>query len=86
MPYMYFIYKPYSHIIIKRETPLENIIFYLYSFSDINDLEFLFENKLNNHYERCGICDLCKKYINYIKRYKPKNEISDEEKEAFINN
>ena len=29
MPYMYLIYKPYSHISLKSETPMENIIFYL---------------------------------------------------------
>ena len=32
--YMYFIYNPYSYIIIKRETPMENIIFYLYILSE----------------------------------------------------
>ena len=60
MSYMYFIYNPYSHIIIQKETPLENICFYLYILSEKNDFDFVFEKKINIHYGKCGICDLCK--------------------------
>ena len=85
MSYMYSIYNPFSHIIIKRETPLENIFFYLYILSEKNDFNFLFENKINKHFEKCGICDLCNKYIKYKNRFKQKNILIEEEKENLIN-
>ena len=85
MLYMYFIYNPFSNIIIKRETPMENTFFYLYILSENNDFNFVFENKVNAHYEKCGICDLCRKYVKYINRYKQNYVIIDEEKEKFIN-
>ena len=90
MSYMHFIYNPYSNIIIKRETPLENIFFYLYILSEKNDFDFVFENKINIHFGKCGICDLCKKYIKYLNKnkykYKDKDKVNiDEEKETFIN-
>ena len=83
--YMYLIYNPFYHIIIKRETPLENTLFYLYIISEKNNFNFIFESKLNKHYEKCGICDLCKKYIIYLNRFKQKNILLDEENEKFIN-
>ena len=85
MPFMYFLYNPFSFIIINRETPMENVLFYLYILSQKSDLEFLFENKLNFHYESCGICHICKKYLKYINKYNTKNNIIEEEKETFIN-
>ena len=89
--YIYFIYNPFSHIIIKREAPMENTFFYLYILSEKNDLDFVFENKIKAHFEKCGICDLCQKYIKFTngKRNNANNEkkniIIDEEKEKFIN-
>ena len=78
--YMHLIYNPFSHVIIKRETPMENIFFYLYILSEKNDYEFLFKNKINEHFEKCGICYLCKKYL----KYKDKINIIDDEKEKLI--
>ena len=85
MAYMYFIYNPFSYIIIKRETPMENIFFYLYILSEKNDFDFVFENKVNEHYEKCGICNLCKRYNKYLNRYKIKKNVEDDEKELFLN-
>ena len=87
MGYMYFIYNPFSHIIIGRKTPMENTIFYLYILSEQNDFEFILENKINQHYKNCGICNLCDKYIKYLNNYKNKNKNikPDEEKEKLIN-
>ena len=85
MVFIYFIYNPYSYIIIKRETPMENIFFYLYILSEKNDFDFVFKNKLNDHYEKCGICNLCKRYYKYLKRYKIKKNEEDDEKEIFLN-
>ena len=84
MNYMYFIYNPYSHMRVKRETPMENIYFYFFILSEKNDFDFVFENKINEHYEKCGICDLCMKYKKYLNRYKNKPNISDDEKEQLI--
>ena len=36
---MYYVYIPFYYITIKRETPLENIFFYLYILSEKNDFD-----------------------------------------------
>ncbi len=84
MSYIYFIYNPYSYIKIKRETPMENIFFYLYILSEKNDFDFVFENKVNEHYEKCGICNLCKRYSSYINKNKTTKIPEDDEKEEFL--
>ena len=84
MSYMYFIYNPYSYIIIKRETPMENTFFYLYILSEKNNFEYAFENKVNEHYEKCGICNLCKRYYSYINSNKTIGNPDDDEKEVFL--
>ena len=86
MSYMYFFYNPYSYIIIKKEKTMENIFFYLYILSQKNNYDFFFENKVKEHYERCSICDLCKRYEKYFNTNKTTKNNNDEEdeKEAFI--
>ena len=85
MGYLYFIYNPFSYIQVRRETPMENIYFYLYILSNKSNLEFLFENKLNEHYENCGICSLCKKYKTFYKKHENNNtEKENEEKTALL--
>ena len=81
MGYMYYIYCPFNYITIKRETPLENTFFYLYILSEKNDFNFLIKNKIKEHYQKCGFCDLCKKYINIIGT---KSNIDNDETEIFI--
>ena len=84
MSYIYFLYNPYLHIKVKRETPMNNILFYLFLLSEKNDYDFLFENKIKDHCQKCGICDLCNKYNKYFKfRYNTKSE--NDEKEKLIN-
>ena len=79
MVLVYLVYNPFFFITIKIENPLENIFFYLFILSEKNDYEFVIENKINEHYEKCGLCDFCKKYMKY--RYR---KVQDEEKEKFI--
>ena len=89
MVYMYLMYNPFHFIRINRDTPIENIFFYLYILSEKNDLEFLIENEINEHYEKCGVCSLCKKYIQYLDIYNNLDEKEDDEekeKEKLINN
>ena len=86
--YIYFIYNPFPYIKIEKETPMENIFFYLYILSDKNEINFIFEKKVNEHYEKCGICNLCKKYSNYLDKYEKFKKIiieENEEKEKLIN-
>ena len=82
MVYMYAIYNPYYNVKIKRETPLENVFFYLFIVSNKNDLDFLFENKVNEHYIKCGICSLCKKYLKYISQ---NHNLPNDEQNRLIN-
>jgi len=83
MSFIYFIYNPIYYIIINSENSLGNIVYYLYILSEKNDYDFLYENKINEHYKKCGFCFLCKKYNNYRVRYK--QEFADDEKEKLLN-
>ena len=82
LAYMYLMYNPYHYIKISRETPMENLFFYLFVLSNNNDIDFLIENKINQHFEKCGICNLCKKYNQYLDINEEIEQ--DEEKENFI--
>ena len=85
MGYLYFMYNPFYFIRIKRESPMENIYFYLYILSNKNTVDYLFENKVNEHYESCGICILCKKYNYFLNKYDRKLELENEEKKSLLN-
>ena len=85
MGFVFCLYNPFSYIKIKRETPLENIFFYLYILSNKNTLDFLFENKVNEHFEKCGICNLCKKYMYYFNLNAKDTEKENDEKNKLIN-
>ena len=82
--YIYIIYNPLYHVKISKETPMENLFFYLYILSDRDKIDFLFKNKINEHFEKCGSCELCTKYAQYINTNKD-NFSKEEEKESFIN-
>ena len=60
---------------------MENTFFYLYILSEKNDFNFLIKNKIKEHYQKCGFCELCKKYINIIHT---KKNIDNDETEIFI--
>ena len=80
--YMYFIYSPYFNITIKRETPMENIIFYFFILSSKNNYSIVLEKKINEHYEECGKCFICNKFFIYLNKYK--NRKNNEETEKLI--
>ena len=84
MGYSYFIYDPFYYARIKMETPLENTIFYLYIISNKFMVDNLFESKLNEHFIKCGNCDLCKKYKNYLNDLKKVEELENEENQNLI--
>ena len=84
MAFIYLIYNPIHYVKIKRETPMENIFFYLYILSDNDQLDFLFENKINEHYEKCGVCELCERFTMYLKSNKNNCIKLDDEKESLI--
>ena len=85
MGYLYFMYNPFSYIKINRESSMENIYFYLYILSHKSTLDFLFENKLNEHYEECGICDLCKKYNYFNSQQEKRVEFENDERKKLLN-
>ena len=63
---IYLIYEPKSFIKIKTETPLENLFYYFYIISEDDELDFLLESKINEHYEKCKVCKLCEKFTKYL--------------------
>jgi hypothetical protein len=81
--YICFIYSPFSNIIIKKETPMENLICFFFIISQKNDYSIVLERKINEHYEKCGNCYICKKFIDYMNKYKY-IKIRDEEEEKLI--
>ena len=83
--YFFFIYNPFLFIEIKKESPMKNIIFYLYTVSGENKMSFLIKHKINEHYEKCGYCTLCKKYKYYLSKIKKNKEIDSEETRNLIN-
>ena len=85
MGYLYFLYDPYEYITIKMETPLENIIFYLFVKSNKNFVDYVYESKVNEHYEKCGVCTLCIRYNYYLRKIKSKKEANNEENQSLIN-
>ena len=84
--YFFFIYNPLLLIKIKKETPMKNILFYLYSISSENKCSFLIKHKINEHYEKCRYCSLCKKYTYYLNKNKKNQEIDLEESRNLVNN
>jgi len=86
MGYFFFLYNPFLFIEIKKETPMKNIVFYLNSISEENKISFLIKHKINDHYQKCGYCSLCQKYIYYLKKNKKNKAIDIEEKQSLINN
>ena len=83
-----FVYDPFSHIYIGNETPVKNILFYLNVINHRNDVEFLIENKIINHYKGCGLCDLCQKYVKFRKKQNNKDinvKDNENEKDLLVN-
>ena len=85
LTYVYYIYEPVHYIKISKDTPMENIYFYLYILSERDDLDFLVEYKINEHYKNCGICDICQKYMDYLDNHQSNIEIEEDEKKKLIN-
>ena len=63
--FLFYIYDPISYIYIKSKSSSENILYYLNMIHEKNNIIFLIENKLINHYKECRSCNLCKKYAKY---------------------
>ena len=82
--YINFLYEPIYHIKIDGLNQSNNLIYYFYIISDKNELNFLIERKINEHYEKCNVCYLCSKYKKYLNRFKL-NVIDDNNKESIIN-
>jgi hypothetical protein len=82
---VYLIYDPRIYINFNRETPDDNMYFYLFILSYEHQPCYVIENKINSHYEGCGICNLCIKYHNYLFLTFDYIEAEENEKLTFIN-
>ena len=61
-----FLYNPIDYIKINNENPNENLIFYLHVLSYEVQPFYIIEKKINDHYEMCSVCYLCKRYKKCI--------------------
>ena len=91
LAFIILLYDPKDYIQIKTETPMDNLFYYFYIVSDKNELTFLIETKINQHFEKCNICSLCnkfKKYLKYSHFYNTngKEKIINFENEKQVNN
>ena len=82
--YVILIYDPNKYISIKRETPDENMFFYLFILSNNLEPLYIIEGKINIHYESCRICNLCKKYKKYLNQINANIEVDEKENANFI--
>ena len=80
--YILLLYNPYNFIHIETETPNENLYFYFYILSNQNSLDFLFEAKIRQHFDKCGHCLICKKFVNYLVK---NHRLSEEEEKMYLN-
>ena len=77
--FLFCIYNPISYININNKSYNENIFYYLNMINAKNNMLFLIENKLKNHYGQCGLCNLCKKYAKCITYENNKNSFSEKD-------
>ena len=61
-----FLYNPIDYIKINNENPNENLFFYLHVLSYEVQPFYIIEKKINDHYEMCSVCYLCKRYKKCI--------------------
>ena len=68
--FIYLLYSPFQFIFISRDRQEINLFDYLYILSSKQPFDFIIENQIGNHFDKCGICNLCEKYIEYkIQKY-----------------
>ena len=62
--YINYFYDPYNHIRFGRDDNIENIFYYFFILDNDKNKNFLIEEKIEFHFENCGICGLCNRYKN----------------------
>ena len=83
--YVQLLYDPKVYIAFKRETPYQNMLYFLFILSNEIQPYYLIENKIGKHFEGCGICEICKKYIRYLNKSFDYFEFNENENTYFIN-
>ena len=59
-------YEPKNFIRINIDMTEKNLLFYLYIISEKIDINFLIETKIREHYQKCEICNFCKRFEKYL--------------------
>ena len=80
--YIHLLYNPYNFMHIETDTPNENLYFYFYILSNDNSLGFLFQEKIRQHFDMCGYCSICKKFVNYLLK---NHKLSEDEEKIYLN-
>ena len=80
--YIHLLYNPYQFIHIETETPNENLYFYFYALSSENSLSYIFEDRIKQHFDKCGYCFICKKFVSYLLK---NNKLNEEDEKVYFN-
>ena len=59
-------YNPYKYAYFDNEEKIENIYFYFYIIDHIKNDSYILDEKLEEHYNRCKICELCQNLKKHL--------------------
>ena len=59
-------YNPFKYAYFKNEENIENIYYYFYIIDHIKNDSYILEEKLEEHFERCKICELCQNLKKHL--------------------
>ena len=73
--FIYCLYDPYQYIKFDQDNNKENVFYYFFILDRDKNKNFLLEEKIEEHVNKCNKCNLCKKYIEC--KYQRKDEEID---------
>ena len=59
-------YDPYKYMHFDTDENIENIYYYFFLIDHMKNESFILEEKIENHYQSCQKCNLCKNLKNYL--------------------
>ena len=59
-------YNPYKYVHFDTDENIENIYYYFFLIDHMKNDSFILEEKIENHYQSCQKCNLCKNLKNFL--------------------